>query len=219
MKIVTTLSLCTLFALYHFLAIGSTLANEWGLEMQPLELDMCDSVILHYDGKTWSPVYHKFNTWLDDIYGFDDNNIFAVGAQGAILHYNGKSWTSQESRTPYRLNKIWGNSPNNIYISGDYGTILRYNGTAWKKQDVGISEWLSDVWGLTKNTCLLWALWERYCIIMRRNGVNTIAGLPIGFMESMATARTMSGQWETMVLRFIIMGRNGQNPFITAITG
>lgn len=33
MKIVTTLSLCTLFALYHFLAIGSTLANEWGLEI------------------------------------------------------------------------------------------------------------------------------------------------------------------------------------------
>src|SRR5574341_532376 len=118
-KKITVFSIFIFLAIYQLFIINASNAIEWGLEMQPLELDMCDSVILHYDGKSWNPIYHKFNTWLDDIFGFDDNNIFAVGAQGAILHYDGKTWTPQENRANYRLNRIWGNNQKDVYVSGD----------------------------------------------------------------------------------------------------
>ena len=81
MKIITPYFLCALFVVSQFFPANFTLANGWGLEKRPLELDMCDSVILHYDGKAWSPVYHKFNTWLDDICGFGDDNIYAAGGR------------------------------------------------------------------------------------------------------------------------------------------
>lgn len=122
----TTANICfyTLLAMYCLSVINITLANEWGLEKQKPEHDTCDSIILHYDGEVWSTVYHGFNMGLNDIFGFDDNDIFAIGKHGTILHYNGKSWEEQKSRITSKLTQIWGKSRNNIYIVGDHGTIL-----------------------------------------------------------------------------------------------
>ena len=110
MRTIIKLFICHLFIFFQFLLIDVSLANEWGLEEQPVELDKCDSVILHYDGKTWNHVYYGFDTRLTNIYGFSDSDIFAVGVPGVILHYDGKSWTHKESHITYRLNSIWGSS-------------------------------------------------------------------------------------------------------------
>ncbi len=53
MKTVTILLICILFITCQIFIINIIQANEWGLERPPLESDKCDSVILHYDGKTW----------------------------------------------------------------------------------------------------------------------------------------------------------------------
>lgn len=93
--------------------------NEWGLEERyEGESDRCDAVILHYDGKTWNHHYHGHNQFLTGIYGFADNDIFAIGNQGLILHYNGKRWKRQKKLTNYHLLGIWGNRNNNVYVVG-----------------------------------------------------------------------------------------------------
>lgn len=91
MKIATPFSLCTPFVACQFFTIDFTMANEWGLEMQPMELDCTIASYYITMGRHGIPSINKFKPWLDDIYGFDDNNTFAVGAQGAILQYDGKS--------------------------------------------------------------------------------------------------------------------------------
>ena len=98
------------------------------------------------------------NIWLNAIYGFDSNDIFAVGEYGVILHYDGKSWANQESHVTHRLNRIWGSSHNNIYVSGDYGTILHYNGTEWKNVKLMLMTGLVVFGGLMKNIYLLWVV-------------------------------------------------------------
>lgn len=87
MKIITNLFISILFIIYQSSTNDIVFANQWGLEEQATEYDKCDSVILHYDGKSWNHVYDGFNMWLSDIYGFSDNDIFAIGKNGAILHY------------------------------------------------------------------------------------------------------------------------------------
>ena len=72
---IITFSTFILLVMYLFSPTKGTFANEWGLEEQPVELDKCDSVILHYDGKTWNHVYYGFDTRLTDIYGFSDSDI------------------------------------------------------------------------------------------------------------------------------------------------
>src|SRR3972149_101883 len=56
-----------------------TVKNEWGLEEQTPKHNKSDSIILHYDGKAWDCIYNGHGIWLNSIYGFDWNDIFAVG--------------------------------------------------------------------------------------------------------------------------------------------
>ena len=147
---ITIFSICAILLIYELFSINITTANDWGLEEQPSESDKCDSVILNYDGKRWDHICRVSNIWLNAIYGFDSNDIFAVGEYGVILHYDGKSWTNQESHVTHRLNRIWGSSHNNIYVSGDYGTVLHYNGTEWEKCGVDANGWLSGIWGFNE---------------------------------------------------------------------
>ena len=45
--------------------INAIHGNEWGLaEQYEVELDQCDGVILHYDGKKWNHHYHGHNQFL-----------------------------------------------------------------------------------------------------------------------------------------------------------
>lgn len=87
-----------IFSAIFLSCIHAILGNEWGLEERyEGESDRCDAVILHYDGKTWNHHYHGHNQFLTGIYGFSDNDIFAIGNHGLILHYNGDSWTRQKA--------------------------------------------------------------------------------------------------------------------------
>src|SRR5574337_1359608 len=97
MKTIAAFFFCAILVIYQFFAVNVALADEWGLEEQATERDKSDSIILRYDGKTWEQVYRGLNVWLNAIYGFADNDIFAIGEHGVILHYDGKSWSNQES--------------------------------------------------------------------------------------------------------------------------
>lgn len=50
------------------------------------------SLILHYDGKTWTIVFDKAIHALNSIWGFSNKDIWAVGDMGTFVHYDGKKW-------------------------------------------------------------------------------------------------------------------------------
>ena len=110
-KTITTFFICVLLLTGHFLIANINLANDGSLENQPLKYewgleeqspkyeqgledltpkhDKSDSIILHYNGKAWDCIYNGHGIWLNSIYGFNWDDIFAVGDNGVILHYDG----------------------------------------------------------------------------------------------------------------------------------
>ena len=106
-----------------------------------------NSIVLHYDGNSWS--YQSVGTtgWLEDIWGTSPTNIFAVGYNGLILHYDGISWGKMDSGTTQPLYGIWGRSPTEIYAVGGGGTILKYAGKEWKGVNSGTTKPLYSIWG------------------------------------------------------------------------
>ena len=47
------------------------------------------SIIMHYDGETWSVLERPSNGWSIGIWGTSASNVFIVGDDGSILHYSG----------------------------------------------------------------------------------------------------------------------------------
>ncbi|MCZ8879686.1 hypothetical protein PS051_18610 [Escherichia albertii] len=64
-------------------------------------------------------------TFLSDIDGLSENDIYAVGYKGALYHYNGQQWSHPHHNVDNeKLTKICIKSEDVIYVVGDNGTIL-----------------------------------------------------------------------------------------------
>lgn len=55
---------------------------------------------------------------MNDIYGFGQNDIWAVGQNGTMVHYDGKSWNSIPQVTKKHLNRLWGINGKDIWAVG-----------------------------------------------------------------------------------------------------
>lgn len=80
-----------------------------------------------------SPNYPNFYSALLDVWGFDANDVWAVGRDGFALHYNGSAWTHVETGSRNMLWRVRGrqlaNGQRELFMIGDFGTILRYRYT------------------------------------------------------------------------------------------
>jgi hypothetical protein len=87
------------------------------------------SIILHYNGKTWSTMTGSVpaNLFLK-VWGTSAANVFAVDSQGNIVHYDGKVWSKMNGSAAGELDGIWGSSANDVFLVGANGTILNYAG-------------------------------------------------------------------------------------------
>ena len=86
-----------------------------------------------------------------DIYGFDDNSIFAVGFYGKIFHYDGTTWSKMNSNySSDSLLTVWGSSKNSVYAAGAWftGVILHYDGNTWSVQHNTDSP-ITSIWGFS----------------------------------------------------------------------
>ncbi len=82
--------------------------------------------IYSWNGTTWSATATPNQLQLYGMYGFADNDIYAVdNAYGAptVLHWNGSVWTPQVAGVDY-LTNVWGSSPTDIWAVGNGGAIL-----------------------------------------------------------------------------------------------
>lgn len=75
------------------------------------------------------------NDWLNAIWGFSSQDIWAGGDDGKIIHYNGTVWESVPSGVPTQqgrhLNAIWGSSPTDVWAGGYMDSMTHFNGTDW----------------------------------------------------------------------------------------
>ncbi len=69
---------------------------------------------------------------LYGVFGFSEDDVWAVGEASTVIHWDGTSWTKLS--TPFdgavakpRLNAVWGSSPTDIWIAGQ-GTMLHFEG-------------------------------------------------------------------------------------------
>ena len=70
---------------------------------------------------------------LQDVWGFNSTNVFAVGASGTFQKFDGQTW----SAVPYAvtpgptntLNSVWGSSASSVWATGTTGLTVLYNGT------------------------------------------------------------------------------------------
>ncbi|MCP4104383.1 MAG: hypothetical protein GY749_02430 [Desulfobacteraceae bacterium] len=113
---------------------------------------------------------------LRDVWGSTENNVFAVGKNGAIIHYDGSAWGEMASGSYNYLRAVWGSSGNNVFAVGQGGVILHYNGTLWTEMESGVTEDLRDVWGSSGNN--VFAVGEKG-VILRYNGISWIKAQPV----------------------------------------
>lgn len=91
------------------------------------------------------------------LWGLNDNNIWAVSANGRISRFNGSDWMGQD-KTSNALSGIWGSAANDIWAVGARGSVFHYDGDDW--QPAGSTNMknhdLTAVWGDGKGN--IWAV-------------------------------------------------------------
>ena len=106
-----------------------------------------DGRFYHYDGSTWSSMTTGTTSYLSDIWGSSDTDIFAVGEAGTVCHYDGSKWAVMPTETNNNLLGVWGSSSTDVYAVGDSGTILHYDGVQWNVVPSMTQNQLTGVWG------------------------------------------------------------------------
>lgn len=117
------------------------LLNVWGPSGDDLYAvggRRSDALVMHFDGRQWSRVALGVATpRLHWIYGFDHDNLTAVGDQGTVVHWDGHAWTLQPTPTTAPLWGVWGAAPNDLWAVGGTGdgdaspVLLHGDGSAW----------------------------------------------------------------------------------------
>ena len=85
---------------------GINLSDVWGAAPNDVYAVGFQGVILHYDGKAWTPMTSGTTADLEGLWGYvlkDDlgaivkKDLFAVGASGTVLRSDGTTWTALKS--------------------------------------------------------------------------------------------------------------------------
>ncbi len=88
---------------------------------------------------------------LYSVYGFAQNDVYAVGGIGSIVHWDGSDWstisTGIGSLSDYNLYGVWGDSPTSVFVVGEMGTVLYWDGLYWTQMLSGVAADLFGVWG------------------------------------------------------------------------
>ena len=76
---------------------------------------------------------------LNGLWGFDGNDVWAVGDQGVLRHWNGQGWSVIASPVLGDLHGAWGARPDDVWAVGDDGTVIHWDGAGWTVIDVPFS--------------------------------------------------------------------------------
>lgn len=103
---------------------------------------------------------------LEALWGFGENDVWAVGAQGAIRHWvGGEAWVIVPSPVTDDLHGVWGSRSDDVWAVGDQGVVLHWDGKTWsvtptpfgdtnRPRLYSVSGTGSDVWIAGESTLL-----------------------------------------------------------------
>ncbi len=83
------------------------------------------------DAGQWAANHSGVTKTVNTLWGFAQNDVWAVTDGGGILHYNG-GWGMQASPVDTNLYGIWGTSPTDVWAVGAQGALLHFDGVTWK---------------------------------------------------------------------------------------
>ncbi|MBN1773905.1 MAG: hypothetical protein JXB32_21770 [Deltaproteobacteria bacterium] len=105
-------------------------------------------LVVHWDGSLWEVAATGPCPWfLNDAWGTAENDVWAVGDEGAILHWDGTRWSPVASGVSANLQKVCGVAPDDIWATGDGGAAIHWDGERWSDESGGIGFELLDLWG------------------------------------------------------------------------
>jgi hypothetical protein len=123
---------------------GSSPSDIWAAgtaQSQGWRNRVTQSVLLHYDGTSWSQVTVPDNSGISDVAAISASNAYAVTADGTILHWNGTAWsvaTTAFMSFTVLSPAIAVASASNIWIAGVVASnefaVAHFNGTSWSSQ-------------------------------------------------------------------------------------
>ena len=107
--------------------------------------------MLYFNGTVFQPMLTGIYTDLEGLFGFDSEDVYAVGAGATLLHYDGDSWAPVDlgPDVPWsgRLYDIWGSDPFHVWAVGQSGKAVFFDGTTWTLQQLPTTEALYSIWG------------------------------------------------------------------------
>jgi hypothetical protein len=76
-----------------------------------------------YNGRLWDKVFSS-SKWVENIFGFGDDDIFAVGDFGGVYHYNGTDWRqlTVPGSSFWLFRRIWC-TQNEVFIAANDGDV------------------------------------------------------------------------------------------------
>ncbi len=107
--------------------------KTWGTSRSNFYTAGLNGGIAHYNGSSWSLMTSNTTCDLDDIYGIDANNIWAIGtmddySRSVVLRFDGKSWKTiyddalMSPSNQYQFSAGWTIDGKNLYVAGISGT-------------------------------------------------------------------------------------------------
>ncbi len=134
----------------------------WGSSASDIFLVGANGFIMNYDGKKFSNVGKATYYDLQEVWGTDHDNVYAVGGDAGtavIIHYDGVSWEiayTDTSGGPY--NSVWGSASDDVYAVGPGGRIVHFDGVNWTAVETDIVSnraWLNGIWGFARDDVYL----------------------------------------------------------------
>ena len=104
--------------------------------------------IFRYVEGIWKKTDAPTGTRPRAVWGADNHNVFAVGANGFVYRFNGSNWSpNAQGITQEHLFAVWGTSATNVYAVGTNGTILHFDSEVWTEIEELSDADLHGIWG------------------------------------------------------------------------
>jgi photosystem II stability/assembly factor-like uncharacterized protein len=69
------------------------LLSIWGTSDENIFVVGDNSAMLHYNGKSWSPIQSPKDEYLTKVKGLGPDQVYAVGENGTVIKYDGNEWS------------------------------------------------------------------------------------------------------------------------------
>ena len=163
------------------------------------------SMILHYDGSSWTAQSPPSDGWgqyhaFSDVWCDGSGVVWAVAEYTTLIaKFNGDSWSYIDtgiSLSNFGFHAIYGFSPTDIYAAGGCGQIIHNSGGTWvKERQEGDCSTMSfdllyDIWGPDADNVFATG---NYSQALKRNTDGTWDTLYSGSMFSDASKNCLSG--------------------------